>query len=468
MATKEITKQETRYVEPDLEHELLVDAEEISATRQKVIARLALFWRQRRVLFRGSAVGFVLSTIVALLIPVRYSSTTRLMPPDQSGQGLGSMLSALTKTGDLGSVGSQLLGLKTSGDLFVGVLHSRTVEDDLIDKFNLRKVYGVKRYQDARKALEGSTDVAVDRKSAILTIKVTDGDRNRAAAMGREYVDALNRIVITLNTSSAHKERVFLEDRLVTVQQDLEKAEKDFSAFASQNTAIDVKEQGRAMIGAAADLEGQLIAAETQLEGLRQIYTSNNVRIRSLQARIDEYRHQLQKLGGKSGTTGEAETASADEATAEHTDLYPSIRQLPILGVTWADLYRRSRVEETIFETLTKQYELAKVEEARETPSVKVLDAADIPETKSFPPRKVLVLFGTSIGFVFAILWILINARWREVDPGDPGKRLAREIFQTIKKSPWMRWITGVRSHFRSTTSSLGKDAGGENNDEQE
>ncbi|MGB2605338.1 MAG: GumC family protein [Terracidiphilus sp.] len=469
MATKEITKQETRYIEPDLEHELLVEAEEVSARRQKVIARLALLWEQRRLLVRCSAVGFVLSTIVALLIPVRYSSTTRLMPPDQTGQGLASMLSALGKTGDLGSIGSQLLGLKTSGDLFVGVLHSRTVEDDLIDKFNLRKVYGVKRYQDARKALEVSTDVAVDRKSAILTIKVTDGDRNRVAAMGREYVDALNQIVITLNTSSAHKERVFLEDRLVTVQQDLEKAEKDFSAFASQNTAIDVKEQGRAMIGAAADLEGQLIAAETQLEGLRQIYTSNNVRIRSLQARIDEYRHQLQKLGGKAAPTGKAETPAGDEATPEHTDLYPSIRQLPILGVTWADLYRRSRVEETIFETLTKQYELAKVEEARETPSVKVLDAADIPETKSFPPRKLLVLLGTSLGFVFAGLWIWVNARWQEVDPADPGKRLAREILQTIKQSPWMRWLAEIGSHFRGTTGSSGKDAKGpRNNDEQE
>lgn len=454
-------------MEPDLEHELLVEAEDVSARRQKVVARLALLWQQRGLIFRYSAVGFVLSTIVALVIPVRYSSTTRLMPPDQAGQGLGSMLSALSKTGDLGSVGSQLLGLKTSGDLFIGVLHSRTVEDDLIDKFNLRKVYGVKRYQDARKALEASTDAAVDRKSAILTIKVTDGDPNRAAAMGREYVDALNRIVITLNTSSAHKERVFLEDRLVTVQQDLEKAEKDFSAFASQNTAIDVKEQGRAMIGAAADLEGQLIAAETQLEGLRQIYTSNNVRIRSIQARIDEYRHQLQKLGGKAAPTGEGETP--DEATAEHTDLYPSIRQLPILGVTWADLYRRSRVEETIFETLTKQYELAKVEEARETPSVKVLDAADIPETKSFPPRKLLVLVGTSLGFVFATLLILVNARWREVDPADPAKRLAREILQTIKKSPWMRWLTGIGSHFRGTTSSSGEDARApHNNDEQE
>ena len=169
----------------------------------------------------------------------------------------------------------------------------------MINKFDLRKVYGVRRLADARKRLENDTDVSSERKSGIITIKVSDGKPDRAAAMAREYVAALNDVVINLNTSSAHKERVFLEQRLTQVQKDLETAEKDFSQFASQNTAIDVKEQGRAMIGAAADLEGQLIAAETQLQGLQQIYTPENVRIRSLQARIDEYRRQLQKMGGK-------------------------------------------------------------------------------------------------------------------------------------------------------------------------
>ena len=95
-----------------------------------------------------------------------------------------------------------------------------------------------------RKRLKSRTELSSDRKSGIITIKVSDRSPDRASAMGREYVEALNRIVITLNTSSAHKERVFLEERLGQVQVDLEQAEKDFSQFASKNTAIDVKEQG--------------------------------------------------------------------------------------------------------------------------------------------------------------------------------------------------------------------------------
>jgi uncharacterized protein involved in exopolysaccharide biosynthesis len=434
MATKEITKRDARFVDPDLEPELVIEAEDGSIHRGRWIARLTLLWREREFLLWSAAVGFVLSTVIALLVPVRYTSTTRLMPPDQTGQGLASMLAALGKGGDLAAAGGELFGLKTSGDLFVGVLRSRTVEDAVIAKFDLRKVYGASQDEDARKLLEARTDVASDRKSGIITIKVTDHDRNRASGMAREYVDALNQAVINLNTSSAHKERVFLEDRLVGVQKDLETAEQNFSKFASQNTAIDVKEQGQAMIGAAAELEGQLIAAETELQGLQQIYTPNNVRIRSLQARIDEYRRQLQKMGGKSTASAQPGTSSAEGgASGDNADLYPSIRQLPILGVAWADLYRNSKVEEAIYETLTKQYELAKVEEARETPSVKVLDPADVPERKSYPPRTLFVALGLFVSATCGILWILVYSHWKAIDSGDPGKLLIQEIAQTTK-----------------------------------
>jgi capsule polysaccharide export protein KpsE/RkpR len=440
MATKEITKHEPQYSGPELEPELLPDAEQEPRDAGKMVARLSLLWKQRHFLFRRTAIGFVVSTIFVFLIPLRYTSTTRLMPPDQAGQGMASMLAALGKGGgDLAGIGADLLGIKTNGDLFVGVLRSRTVSDDVINKLDLRTVYGIPRgkddpkgYEAARKQLAAATDISSDRKSGIITVAVNDKNPARAAAMAREYVEALNSIVITLNTSSAHKERVFLEARLGEVQQGLEAAEKDFSQFASKNTAIDVKEQGRAMMTAAADLEGQLIAAQTELEGLRQIYTSNNVRVRSVQARIDEYRRQLQKMGGKTSETSD-DVTSQDTPTGQDQNLYPSIRQLPILGVTWADLYRRTRVQEAAYETLTKLYELAKVEEARETPSVKVLDAADVPERKSYPPRLVFMIIGTGLVFVLTCVWVLARARWQEIDPRDPGKILFQNIFETVR-----------------------------------
>ena len=124
------------------------------------------------------------------------------------------------------------------------------------------------------------------------------------------------------------------------------------------------------MVEAAATLQGQLIAAESELQGLKQIYTDSNPRVRSLNARVDELKRQLDKLGGK----GESMTEASDQPG---DSLYPSIRKLPLLGVTYADLYRRTMIQEAVLETLTKEYEIAKVQEAKEIPTVKVLDAAE-------------------------------------------------------------------------------------------
>lgn len=438
MATREITNRKPQpYTQLDLEPELISLPEEDGRSGGHSVDKLRTLWERRASLYRWTLIGFVASTVIAFLIPARYTTTTRLMPPDQAGQGLASLVSALGKSSELGSLGTELFGVKTSGDLFVGLLKSESVENAVINKFDLRKVYGVRRWEDARKQLESRTDVSSDRKSGIITVKASDKSPERAAAIGREYVEQLNHVVINLDTSAAHRERVFLENRLNEVQVDLESAEKDFSQFASKNAALDVKEQGRAMIGAAGQLEGELIAAQTELEGLRQIYTNNNVRVRSVQARIEEYQRQIQKLGGQTPAQSGQPSAGATDTTPS-PDLYPSIRQLPILGVAWADLYRRTKVEEAVFETLTKQYEMAKVEEAREVPSVKVLDAAAVPEKKSFPPRLLLILFGTALVFSLAAFGVITSARWEKLEPGDPRRVLAQEVFQTIEQHPWV------------------------------
>ena len=137
------------------------------------------------------------------------------------------------------------------------------------------------------------TDVAEDRKSGIITIGVTDRDPKRAAAMAHAYVDELDRLVAQVSTSSARRERIFLEERLKTVKSELDTTAKNFSNFASKNTAIDIPAQGKAMVEAAANLQGRLIAAQAELSGLQQIYTNNNVRVRAAEARVNELQQKL-------------------------------------------------------------------------------------------------------------------------------------------------------------------------------
>jgi capsule polysaccharide export protein KpsE/RkpR len=179
------------------------------------------------------------------------------------------------------------------------------------------------------------------------------------------------------------------------------------------------------MVEAASILQGQYIAAQSELEGLKQIYTDNNVRVRSVQARIDELKNQLDKLGGKGESITEVSGQPGDS-------LYPSIRKLPLLGVTYADLYRRTKIQEAVLETLTKEYEMAKVQEAKEIPTVKVLDVANTPDKKSFPPRLLIILLGTTFAFATAGCWVFGKTAWNATDPNDARKEFAQEVFTTM------------------------------------
>jgi capsule polysaccharide export protein KpsE/RkpR len=408
--------------------------------RSRRIARIGHLWESRRVLLKFAAWGAVVSMVIAVLIPSRYESTTRLMPPDPpQGQGMAMIATLVGRVGgNLGALGSDLLGMKTSGDLFATVLYSRTVQDDLVSKFDLRRIYGEKRWVDARKELTRRTEVSIDRKSGVLTIRVTDHDPKRANAMAQEYVAQLNNVVTQLNTSSAHRERVFLEERLEQVKGELETAEKEFSQFASKNAAIDIKEQGKAMVEAAAALEGELIAAQTELQGLRQIYTDHNVRVRTMQARVVELQRQVQKLGGN------PESNAPGPESGKESDLYPSIRKLPLLGVMYADLYRKTKVEETVFEILTQQFEMAKVQEAKEIPSAKVLDPPDTPEKKTFPPRTLLTLVGTLLAVMLGGCWVLGKDNWEKTDPEDPGKLLVLNMVRSVQ--PQLEYVVQQRA----------------------
>jgi len=404
--------------------------------RERKVARLRMLWESRRFLARVTGAGVLLSTLVAFLIPKHYQSVARLMPPDnQSTSGLAMAAAALSGGGTgmgFGGMATELLGMKSSSDLLVGVLNSRTVEDKLIVQFDLKNAYGSPKMkmEDVRKALAAWTDTTVDRKSQIITITVIDKSPQRARALAQAYIDELNHTLAEVSTSSARRERIFLEGRLKTVQQDLEAAERDFSQFASQNTTIDLKEQGKAMVEAAAALQGELIAARSELEGLRQIYADNNVRVRSVQARVAELENQLRKIDGDRGES--LENFGQDDS------LYPSIRKLPLLGVTYADLYRRTKVQEALFERLTQQYELSRVQEAKEIPTVKVLDPPNLPEKKTFPPRLLLMLLGTALAFWCGAAWLFARARWERTDPSDPRKVLAQEVLSTLRAAiPW-------------------------------
>jgi uncharacterized protein involved in exopolysaccharide biosynthesis len=408
---------------------------EIMATKAQPMANWLrnanLLWDHRRTLVRVAAVALILSGAIAFLTPKRYESTGRLMPPEQPSSGA-AMIAALAghSLGGLAGFGNLagLLGGRTSSALFIDLLESRTISDHLIDRFNLQHVYK-KRYRiDTVKYLARHTTVVDDKKSGVITLTFSDTDPRRAQAIAQAYLDELNSIVTRANTSSARREREFIEKRLVNVQADLESAEKALGQFSSANVTLDVKEQTHAMVDAAARLQGELILGQSELDSLQQIYGDANVRVRAARARIGVLKSELQKM---SGSTSPEEPNPG--TSGESSELYPSLRQLPKLAVPYADLYRRVRIQETVFELLSQQYEMARIEEAKDTPLVAVIDQPLVAEKKSFPPRLLMMLLLTIVCVAATSFYIVLRSMWEHVSPGDPRKLLAQEIGDTVR-----------------------------------
>src|ERR1019366_3042209 len=149
----------------------------------QLVAKIRIVWNRRRLVLGASVAGLIAAMLIALVIPKEYRASAQLMPPDtQSGSGMAMLAALSAKTGSgLGALSGDLLGLKSSGALFIGVMRSQSVQEDLVKKFDLRKVYGQKLFVDTRATLDQNTSIAEDRKSGIITITVSDKSPKRSA-----------------------------------------------------------------------------------------------------------------------------------------------------------------------------------------------------------------------------------------------------------------------------------------------
>jgi uncharacterized protein involved in exopolysaccharide biosynthesis len=386
---------------------------------------LLYLWERRRKLMRIGVVALILSTAFAFLTPKRYESSTSLMPPDQQSSG-SALLAALAGragggVGGLGMLAGGLLGVKGNGDLYIDLLHSGSVTGSLADRYHLKQVYKTRYMKDTLRRLAARTEISENKKSGVITIVVSDTDRQRAQDLARGYVEELNKLLARVSTSSARREREFIEQRLVSVTKDLEDAQEDLSHFSSSTSTIDIREQTRATVDAGAKLQAELIVGESELGSLKQIYGDENVRVRAANERIGVLQHELNKIGGTAPTASDLQTEPAGE-------LYPPLRRLPELGVRYADLYRRVKVQEGVFELLSAEHESARIQEAKEIPTVSVVDAAGYPEKKAFPPRLLFMLAGTFLALLITSILMLLRRNWRALDESDDLKLLARHL----------------------------------------
>jgi uncharacterized protein involved in exopolysaccharide biosynthesis len=346
-------------------------------------------------------VAVVATMLVSLWSPKIYESTATILAPDErSARGFG-LMSSLAASGMMQA--APMLGIPSltpQRDTFVSVLKSRTLAQGVVAHFNLQQRYDVQFAGDAIKRLTGMTTITLS-KDGVISVRVEETDPQLAADIANYYVTSLDQMLMRFAVTDANKQREFLGVRLAETEGALHRAEEALRQFQDNNKVIVLQEQARGAVEVAAQLRGEIMASEVQLEVMRNFATDANPDVVKLKRRIEETKRHLGQMQYGKGLTLPGENRNPGEPRKE---IHVPFAQVPELGLEYARLMRDVRVQETVYTLLTQQLEQAKIAEARDMPTVQLLDMASPAERKSKPKIKFNMAIAGIASLFFGIL----------------------------------------------------------------
>ena len=335
---------------------------------------IVLAQRKRTILWTTGTFA-VVSIVVSLVLPVRYTASTTLLPPAGSNSISSMLTSQLGNLGGMAAMAGGGLGLKNPNDRYVAMLRSQTVEDEMVKRYGLMQEYHARYLSNARKDFENNATVDGDGKDGLIHISVEDRDPRKAAEMANGYVDAYRYLSEHLAISEASQRRLFFQQELKEAKNNLADAEVGLEQTELKTGIIQPDSEERALIESAATLRAQITALNVQIQGMQTYATGENSQLVQAEQELGGLRDQLAKLGGSGESTGNG----ADDAFLLPKGVIPKDEMEYIRRL------RDVKYDETIFDILAKQFEMAKLDEAKEGALIQVVDPAVVPDRGPFP-----------------------------------------------------------------------------------
>jgi uncharacterized protein involved in exopolysaccharide biosynthesis len=179
---------------------------------------------------------------VSFLIPKTFQAVASILPPEED-EGMSSLQLARRNLTSLGGLG-RLSSYFTQVDIAMAVLRSRSMQETIIRRFGLQKVYGKKRMDDAVRALREKTTVKLGTDGTI-TVAVQDNNAARAADIANAYIQELDRFNREIRTFQGRRSRVFLERRVAESDSTLRLREAELAAYQRKHGTILVPPEAR-------------------------------------------------------------------------------------------------------------------------------------------------------------------------------------------------------------------------------
>lgn len=350
----------------------------------------------------------------------RYSAMARLLPPKTKPN----TATMLSQTGSLAGagVGGVLEGQKPVVDMYLAILQSRAAAEFMDSNFDLRKRWGVSSIESVYGRLSSMSKIAPS-PNGIINIEVEDSDPVWAARLANGYADALQYITQGLAVNEASKRRVFYEQQMNVSLQQLTVAEMSLRKIQQETGVLNLDPQIQMAIQESNRLRTAIASKETELASMEAFATERNADYLRLQHEIDALKNQLEQWR-------RPVKASDDVA------LQASEGLLPEISMEYVKHVREVKNLELVYELFLKELQLTRIDQVKDATTVELLDKAIPPSTPSYPKKKRTIAIASLIGFLIAMVSILIYELTVVALKNEVNMSRVRMIREALRWSP--------------------------------
>lgn len=332
----------------------------------------------------ATAVG---ASIIALLLPVYYRSTTvfyAASPDLASPEAIFGQSSKAPKYYGTGNDTERLISIANSGEL----------ASFMIDSFNLYQRYDIDPGSKlgpytVRLKFAKHFNVAKTKYDA-LELSVEDEDKEMAAKMAntaREYIASVSQKLIK---ESQKKLLAIFENNIRQNEGQLDSLNKKLQKIRKEYGVYNADAQSESLSELLAKAESKFYNTQATIEAMRGIPELRDT-IKFLNASLKGYENELSKLN-------------------ERMDTFNS-------GMGIVEVMEGSHLHATANLARDREhFKLIKNAYDTDFPTIMLLETAQVPLVKSRPKRSLIVIASVIIAFVFSVIGIIIFDTYKDVD----------------------------------------------------
>lgn len=331
--------------------------------------------------FRAALLIAAVVSAVLAVFPQEYAAQAKVVPPQSSGSGLGSLLGS---GGGLASL-APLLGSRQPTEVFLAVAKSHEVAVEVARRIQwLEAGASPEEEVKAIRKLRKIADVNA-LKGGLIEFQITGSDPAEIIAVTGAYAEVFSERLKTMSLQEATKKQDLMQTQLVRASERLVKAQEAMRVFRVSNKLVAPEGIVASAINLSTNLRARLMAKEVELSTLSKLMTPQNIQYKNVASEVSELRSRVASLEAESNK----DSMSYSKLSSDTTE--------------YISLLRDQRYAEALFEVFTKYHESLLLEQASAGLNAQVVEAPHL-----VAERRVKWPFAMlCVVFLAALLWPL-------------------------------------------------------------